>query len=101
MEPCGAAIAQRGWSPFASGQQPGFFVFMMGATTGIAEQIDGVTLPFWPPDARPCDLGHIAAMQAGDVEIPMIAAKIGSSDAGMAFQGGRGDHVDLAPPPGR
>jgi hypothetical protein len=33
------------------------------------------------------------------MEIPLIAVEIGRLDAGMAFQGGRGHQVDLAPPP--
>ncbi|SLN78062.1 hypothetical protein ROA7023_04716 [Roseisalinus antarcticus] len=56
-------------------------------------------MPLGPANARPCDRGHVAAMLAGHMEIPLVAVEIGRLDAGMAFQCGRGDHVNLAPPP--
>lgn len=74
-------------------------MLMMHAAAGIADQIGGVALPLGPADARPHDRGHVAAVQTRHMEIPLIAVEIGRLDAGMAFQRGRGHHVNLAPPP--
>ena len=73
-------------------------MLVVDATAGIADQIGGVALPLGPSDACPCDRGHVAAMLARHMEIPLVAVEVGRLDAGVAFQRRRGHHVDLAPP---